>query len=63
MSRNWYVYILGCADGTYYTGITIDVVRRIAEHNSARGGSHYTRPRRPVKLLVAWQVDEQGPAL
>ena len=45
----WYVYIVRCNDGTYYTGITTDVERRIAEHNSGTGAK-YTRSRKPVEL-------------
>ena len=44
------VYILECADGTYYTGITTDIARRIEEHNHSPKGAKYTRARRPVIL-------------
>jgi putative endonuclease len=47
------VYILECADGTYYTGWTTDLGRRVAVHNAGRG-SRYTRLRCPVKL-VYWE--------
>jgi len=51
----WSVYMLRCADGSLYTGITTDVVRRVAEHNGegAPGaqGARYTRSRRPVQLV------------
>ena len=47
----FYVYILKCQDGTYYTGYTPDIKKRIELHNSGRGAK-YTRDRRPVKL--AW---------
>lgn len=50
MSTTWYVYLLECADGTYYTGITTDLARRVAEHNAARVGAKYTKARRPVSL-------------
>jgi len=41
-----------CADGTLYTGVAIDVERRVAEHNGdGRSGARYTRSRRPVKLV------------
>ena len=47
----WFVYLLRCADGTLYTGITTDVERRVAEHNGNHGlGARYTRSRRPVTL-------------
>lgn len=49
---NWFVYILRCADDSLYTGITTDLQRRVAEHNSgARLAARYTRPRRPVTLV------------
>jgi putative endonuclease len=44
------VYILGCKDGSLYTGITTDVLRRFAEHKNGKGG-HYTRARGVVKIL------------
>ena len=43
----WFVYFLRCADGSLYTGITIDVSRRVAEHNAGTA-SRYTRSRLPV---------------
>lgn len=50
MNRSWWVYILRCADGTLYTGISIDVAARVQTHNKGRGAK-YTRSRRPVVLL------------
>jgi putative endonuclease len=53
--NDWYVYLLHCADGTLYAGITTDLERRLDEHNGVAGaqrGARYTRPRRPVRL--AW---------
>jgi len=47
----YYLYILECADETLYTGITVDLRRRISEHNSSHLGAKYTRSRRPVKLV------------
>jgi len=48
----WAVYILRCADGSLYTGITRDVARRVDEHNSrGRLAARYTRSRRPVVLV------------
>lgn len=48
----WSVYILRCADGSLYTGITRDVARRVEEHNSnGRLAARYTRSRRPVVLV------------
>ncbi|MDX5410234.1 MAG: GIY-YIG nuclease family protein [Thauera sp.] len=47
----WCVYILHCADGSLYTGVTVDVDRRLREHNGELpGGARYTASRRPVTL-------------
>ena len=45
-----YVYIVECVDGTYYTGYTPKLRRRVKLHNAGRGAK-YTRDRRPVKLV------------
>lgn len=50
--RPWWVYLLTCADGTYYVGITTDVERRLRQHNAGRG-ARYTRTRRPVTLVAS----------
>ena len=47
----WYLYVLLCADGTYYTGVTTDLKRRLHEHNKTRKGAKYTRHRRPVQVV------------
>jgi putative endonuclease len=49
----WHVYILQCADKTLYTGITVDLARRLEEHNSSKLGAKYTRARRPVKIVYS----------
>lgn len=49
---DWFVYILRCADGTLYTGITKDLQARLETHNAGRGGA-YTRTHRPVTLLYS----------
>ena len=49
MSEN-FTYILRCADGTYYTGWTNNLEKRLAAHN-AGVASKYTRSRRPVELV------------
>ena len=50
---DWFVYILQCADGSFYTGITTDLARRIQEHNAGPNGARYTRSRRPVSLVYS----------
>lgn len=47
--KDWFVYILECADGTLYTGITDDVESRVGAHNEGKGAK-YTKGRSPVKV-------------
>ena|GEM_PF-69112 len=49
LSQQWVVYILRCADGSFYTGITNDLKRRVEQHNAGTA-SRYTRSRLPVVL-------------
>ena len=53
----YHLYILECADGSLYTGITVDLERRLREHNGLAGkngkGAKYTRGRRPVKIVFS----------
>lgn len=46
----YFVYLLECADGTFYIGSTNDVEKRVHEHNHTKNGAHYTKIRRPVTL-------------
>ena len=52
---DWWVYILRCGDGSFYTGIATNVDRRLKTHQSGRG-ARYTRGRGPLELW--WQ---EGP--
>ena len=59
----WYVYILRCADGSLYTGIATDVMRRLDEHKTGvRSAAKYTRARRPVKLVYQEPQDSRSAA-
>lgn len=58
----WFVYILRCRDGTFYTGITTDLARRLAQHNKGPLGARYTRTRRPVALVYAEPADSRSAA-
>ncbi|KAB2954623.1 GIY-YIG nuclease family protein [Heliorestis acidaminivorans] len=51
-----YTYILHCADGSFYTGWTVDLTKRVERHNDGTG-SAYTRARLPVKLIY-WEFKE-----
>ena len=52
-----YTYIVRCKDGTYYTGWTNNLEKRMKAHNEGRGGAKYTRSRRPV-VLVYYEESE-----
>jgi putative endonuclease len=56
---NWTVYILQCADGTLYTGITNDLERRMAEHASGQGAK-YTKGRGPFQLVYQEACEGRG---
>jgi len=57
-----FVYIVRCADGTYYTGWAMDVARRVAAHNAGRG-SRYIRTRRPVTLVYQETAPDRSSAM
>ena len=62
--NEWQVYILECADGSLYTGIARDVLRRLAQHNGdLAGGPRYTRGRRPVQLRWSTRAADRSTAL
>ena len=51
MTDHYHVYILLCADGTFYTGYTGNLSRRFKQHQSGAIPRSYTKSRRPVKLV------------
>ena len=57
-----FTYVVQCADGTFYTGWTTDVNRRLATHNQGKGAK-YTRSRLPVRLLAIWRFQSQSEAM
>lgn len=48
---NFFVYILECSDKTLYVGSTKDLEKRLHHHNNTKSGAHYTKIRRPVKMV------------
>ena len=59
--KQWFVYILECSDGSFYTGITTDLEKRVRRHNSG-SGAKYTRSRRPVKLIYGKETASKSAA-
>ena len=62
MSIMYYLYILKCADDTLYAGITVDLPRRVEEHNNSELGAKYTRGRRPVELVFSKAFENRSAA-
>ncbi len=67
LHNTWFVYILRCADNSLYTGITMDINRRMDEHNgicsdTKKKGAKYTHGRRPVTLAYKEQTDSRSAA-
>lgn len=58
----WIVYILECADGSLYTGITNDLARRLRAHAGGRGAK-YTKRRGPFTVRYTERLDSKGAAL
>lgn len=58
----WQVYMVRCIDGSYYTGITTDIPRRLLAHNAGRGAK-YTRGRGPVELCYREPAESRAAAL
>lgn len=56
--RSFYVYMLKCSDGSYYTGVTFDYQLRLRQHQAGVHPSCYTFHRRPVRLVYAAEFRE-----
>jgi putative endonuclease len=57
-----YVYIAECADGTLYTGYTVELKNRAKAHNTGKGAK-YTKSRRPVKIVYSEEFATRSEAL
>jgi putative endonuclease len=53
---NYYIYILLCDNGAYYTGYTNNIERRYQAHISGKGKCKYTRSFKPIKIAQQWQI-------
>jgi predicted GIY-YIG superfamily endonuclease len=59
----WFIYIVRCADASFYTGITNNIDRRIHQHNTNTAGSKYVRFRRPAILVYQEKISTRSKAL
>lgn len=57
----WHLYVLRCADGSLYAGISPDVDARVAAHSAGRG-SRYLRGRAPLELVAAVAAGDRAAA-
>lgn len=57
-----YIYILKCKDGTYYTGWTNNLEKRVQCHNAGKGAK-YTKPRIPVELVYSEEFEDKTDAM
>ena len=62
MSKMWYLYVVRCADGSLYTGVTTNLARRLHEHNFTKRGAKYTRSRRPVEMVWSKEYHDRSSA-
>ena len=60
MSKTW-VYILRCADGSYYTGQTVNLEKPLAEHQAGECGE-YTKKRLPIELVFSQEMPDEDSA-
>ena len=58
----WHLYLIECADGSFYAGITTDVERRLRQHLSGKG-ARYTRSHKPLRLLGSRAYASKSEAL
>jgi len=61
--KSYYVYILQCSDGSYYTGVTNDIERRVYEHQEGLIENCYTHNKRPIKLRHVEESSDIGAAI
>ncbi len=60
---SYYVYILECADKTFYIGSTNNLEKRLVVHNFSKAGAKYTKARRPVVLKYSENLKTKSRAL
>lgn len=66
MNMEYYVYVLRCSDGSYYTGVTNNYEKRLQEHQNGNDIKSYTFSRRPVRLVhletfteISWAIERE----
>ena len=59
---HWFVYVIRCADGALYTGVSTDVQRRLAEHSAGKGAK-YLRGKGPLEMVYSELIGSRSQAL
>jgi predicted GIY-YIG superfamily endonuclease len=60
--KQWHFYLARCSDGSLYSGIAVDPVKRMEVHNAGKG-ARYTRSRLPVEMVYSETLPDQSSAL
>lgn len=60
MSSDWSLYLVRCADGSLYTGISTDVGRRLREHGNSVRGAKFLRGRGPLTLAFEYRIGDRS---
>ena len=60
--KTWFFYLARCSDGSLYSGIAVDPVKRMEVHNAGKG-ARYTRSRLPVEMVYSELLPDQSSAL
>jgi predicted GIY-YIG superfamily endonuclease len=60
--KQWFFYLARCSDGSLYSGIAVDPVKRMEVHNAGKG-ARYTRSRLPVEMVYSEPLPDQSSAL
>jgi len=64
LMKQYWIYMLECENGSYYTGYTDDLARRYREHRAGSARSRYTRSFKPLRIACCWKVDaDRGQAM
>ena len=58
----WFVYVLLCEDGSFYTGVTNNLEKRFLDHKNGKGG-YYTRSHKPIRLVYSEELPTHSAAL
>jgi putative endonuclease len=59
--KTYYVYMLECSNGSYYTGYAVDIDKRYQKHVEGTA-SKYTRAFKPIKIAACWSIESASPS-